>query len=440
MGNIMLYKDIGDRANIRVTLEYFLRANCEHDHEVGDVIFLQGSSISDNPVDLNEDGTLNDVNLDELVAEFEQQASLYNGSNRDGKFYNHAMISLRINETLTDKHWAEVLKEFQAGIGYEFDNSLFCAGIHKEKDNLHIHIAGCRVDNDGKLISKHNHYEKAQRVRDRICKKYGLTAPENSFDNMSDKASNQHIDYVNRVKQRAGDSLPDGKFSYIDERNAIRKKIKQIFANNKPATITDYVNGLNKLGVNVEAREGKAGECKGISYRLEGSEKSHSGSKVSPTHASWGALINLDRKGLSYKAERDNPALGLTPVVRARVKVTKKQVSRIKKVSLKMTVRRIGRVYYADIPFNSGSSILSEAVIEMVMKILKALFGRRNVEYYTPLELSQSKLESDPKNEKVYDTSDIQECMQAVEADTKFLINDTEDEDEAMAIHLANAA
>jgi len=412
----MIYKDFKDRANARGTLEYFLRANDEHDHEMGNVVFVQGSSISDNPISLNEDGTVADVNLDELVAEFEQQAALYVGTNRDGKFYNHSTLSLRYEDSLTDKEWGEVLEEFHTGMGYEFDNSLYCGGIHKEKSNLHLHIGSCRIDNDGKLISKHNHYEKAQKVRDRICKKFGLIAPENSFDELSENASNDHIDFVNLDKARGNKFNKD--YSYVEERNLIRSKIKQVFKHDKPVTITDFINALKQRGVNIEAREGKVGECMGISYKLKGSEKSHSGSSVSSSHASWGSLLNPQRKGLGYNPVRDNPSLGLSGV-RVKVKINKTQATTIKRLSLNVVVRRHREQYYADLAFRgSNESILAEAIIQMIMKILAAIFGGSYVDFYTPLELSQSQIVHDTDNEKVYDGVDIQDCMQNVDSDS----------------------
>ncbi|WP_350431391.1 relaxase/mobilization nuclease domain-containing protein [Shewanella sp. H8] len=410
----MIYKDFQDRSGIRATLEYFLRANDDHEHAMGNIVFVQGSAISDDPISINTDGTA-EVNLDELVAEFEQQAGLYVGTNRDGKLYNHSTLTLRYEDSLTDKQWAEVIEEFQAGMGYEFDNSLFCGGIHKEKKNLHLHIGACRVDSDGKLISKHNHYEKAQRVRDRICQKFGLTAPENSFDFLSKNASNDHLDFVSLDKARGNKFNKD--FSYVDERNLIRTKIKQVFEHDKPSTITDYVKSLKKRGVTIEAREDKVGECMGISYKLKGSDKSHSGSNISSTHASWGSLLNPERKGLNYHPARDNPTLGLTGI-RVKVKVTKKQVSTIKRLRLNVIVRRYEGQYYADLAFRCGDvEMLAEAIMEMILKTLALIFCGGYARTYTPLELSRSIIEHDTNNETVYDGSDIQQCMQNVMTD-----------------------
>jgi len=427
----MIYKDFGDRAGARVTLEYCLRANDQHDHTMRNIVFVQGSSISDCPITYNEDGTV-DVNLDDLDEEFEHQESLYKGSNRNGKFTNHCALSLTRSDTLTDSQWDDVIIEFQEGMGYEFDNSLYCGAIHKEKQNMHCHIISCRVDGDGKLISKHNSFERAQRVRDRICEKYGLTAPENSFDILSEHESNNHIDFVDRAKGRAGDSLPAGKFSYVDERNAIRSRIKQVFKYDNPVTITQYVKALKKRGVNIEGREGKAGECLGISYKLNGSDKSHSGSNVSSTNASWGSLLNPQRKNLNYKPERDNEALGLSLVVRARVKITKRQVKTIKRLGVTVVVRRYRGSYYLDLPFRSSRGVnliaLTEAILAAIMKVLKLLFGASEVRYYTALDLSRSRIEHDADNEKVYDAADIQYCMQAVEADAKLWAGDDDDD------------
>jgi len=119
--------------------------------------------------------------------------------------------------------------------------------------------------------------------------------------------------------------------------------------------------------------------------------------------------------------------------VRARVQISKRQVKTIKSLGLAVVVRRCRRDCYVDLPFRLGHGAdikaLTEAILAVIMKVLQMLFGIEEVRYYTALDLSQSKIEHgagkgeegdlESDQEKIYDATDIQACMQQVEKDAK---------------------
>lgn len=426
--NIMIYKDHKNRKSIRNTLEYMFRENPEHGHKMDKVIYLHGSSTACSPLTFDENGKVIDVDVTELVEEFEFQTSLYKGSARDSKFYNHASLSLQANEKLTTRQWEDAAKMLQDELGLEFDKSLYCGAIHLDKEEqLHIHLASNRVDINGKLISQHNNWEKAQKATKKICEKFALEVIPNSFDELLNE-SNDSIDLLNKRIKREGDKSFKCQFKDVDVRAKIRQTIAAVFNHDKPKTISDYANSLQKRGVIIKGIEGKIGECVGVKYKMPSLKgKYYSGSKVSATHASWGSILNPQRKGLDYNPMRDNPSLGLSGV-RVRVKVNKAHVSRIKRLKLNVVVRSYRGQYFTDLAFkNSNADLLMEAIMEVIMKILAMLFGGSYVDYYTPLELSGSKIIHETDSEKVYDGSDIQQCMQNVDSDTACWLDDGSD-------------
>jgi hypothetical protein len=426
----MIFKDHKNRSNIATTLEYVFRASPSHGHKMDKVTFLQGSSMSASPLIKDQNGRVIDVDISELVKEFQFQSQLYKGSARNGKFYTHTSLSIQNTESLSDSQWEEVGNLFQEKLGFFFGETTFCFGLHHE-GNPHIHIIANRVDNNGNLINQHNNWEKAQRACAEICKKFGLEIIPNSFDNIL----NENNDRTDRMKERIireGDKTPPDEIKDVDVRAEIRRTIATVFKQDKPKTISDYANSLQKRGVIIKGVEGKIGECIGVKYTMPSlKDKYFAGSKISSSHASWGSILNPQRKGLDYNPMRDNQSLGLTGV-RVRVKVTKTQVSTIKRLKLNVVVRSHRGQYYADLAFRSSNTdLLLEAIMEMIMKILATLFGGSFVDYYTPLELSQSKVVHDiGDNEKVYDGSDVQECMQSVDKDTACWLDEDSDPDD----------
>jgi len=397
-----------------------LRESSEHGHKMDKVIFLHGTSTSCSPLIFDDNGRVIDVDITELVEEFEFQTSLYKGSARDSKFYNHASLSLQASEHLTPPQWEEAAKMLQDELGFEFDKSLYCGAIHLDKkDQLHIHLASNRVDQDGKLICQHNNWEKAQRATKKICEKFGLEVIPSSFDELG----NQNNDRTDRMKERIirkGDKTPSGELIDLDVRAQIRRTIAAVFKHDKPKTISNFADSLKKRGVILKGVEGQVGECIGVKYSMPSlKDKYFAGSKISSSHASWGSLLNEKRKGLSYESFRDNQSLGLQPIMRARVTISKAQVSVIKKSRLNLVMRKVGRSACADLSFcfTKQSSDLAKQ-ITMMINLLKALFGAFKVEFYTALELSQSRIIDKGIVECVYSADDPQDCVKELTEDT----------------------
>lgn len=423
----MIFKDHKNRSNIVTTLEYVFRASPSHGHSMDDVTFIQGSCMSASPLVKDQKGKVIDVDIVELAKEFQFQTQLYKGAARDGKLYTHTSLSIQRTEKLTDAQWDDVGNSFQEKMGFLFNEATFCFGLHKNSENHHIHIIASRVDNEGKLINQHNNWEKAQKATKLICEKFGLEVIPNSFDNILNE-NNDRTDRMKKQILRKGDKTKPGELKDVDVRAQIRKEISAVFKHDKPKTITDYTAALKKRGVIIKGVEGKIGECIGVKYSMPSlKDKYFAGSKISSSHASWGSLLNPQRKGLDYNPLRDNSSLGLSGV-RVKVKVSKVKVSTIKRLKLNVVVRSYSGQYYADLAFKSSNvDLLLEAIMEVIMKILATLFGGSYVDCYTPLELSQSKIVHDTENENIYDASDVQECMQKVDSDTVCWLDDGSD-------------
>jgi hypothetical protein len=433
----MIYKDHKNRKSIRATLEYIFRESPAHGHKMDKVIFLSGSSTSSSPLVADNKGKITDVDVSEIVKEFEFQTSLYRGSSRDSKFYNHASLSLQANEHLTPEEWEEAAQMLQDELGFKFQNSLYCGAIHLDKENqLHIHLASNRVDINGDLISQHNNWEKAQHATKKICQKFGLEVIQSSFDELGNQ-NNSRIDSMKKRIDREGDKTPQGEIKDVDVRAELRRTIACVFKQDKPKCISDYANSLEKRGVILKGVEGQIGECIGVKYNMPSlKDKFYAGSKISATHASWGSLLSEKRKGLSYEPFRDNSSLGLVPVMRVKVVVNKAQVKTIKRLRLNVSMRRVGRETCVDLSFCLTKQARDMAKwIALIMRLLKMLFSNSTVSYYTPLELSQSSVINKKHVECVYHAENQQECFKHLAQDTELWRN-IEDESINMDVPL----
>jgi len=420
----MIFKDHKNRSNIATTLEYVFRASPSHGHKMDKVTFLQGSSMSASPFIKDQNGRVIDVDISELVKEFQFQSQLYKGSARNGKFYTHTSLSIQNTESLSDSQWEEVGNLFQEKLGFFFGETTFCFGLHHEGNNPHIHIIANRVDNNGNLVNQHNNWEKAQRACAEICKKFGLEIIPNSFDNIL----NENNDRTDRMKERIireGDKTPQEGLKDVDVRAKIRQRIAAVFKHDKPKTISDYADSLKKRGVIMKGVEGQIGECIGVKYCMPKSKNKYfSGSKISSSHASFGSLLNEKRKGLSYEPFRDNKSLGLQQVMRARVSVSKVQISFIKQKRLNFVMRKVGGSIYIDLSFclTKQSRDLAK-LISLMMNLLSEIFEFIKVEFYSALELSKSRLINIRAVECVYNADDLQSCLKGVIEDSEIWRN-----------------
>lgn len=428
----MLYKNLKCRATVRATLEYVFRENPVHGHKMQNVVYLNGSALSPSPLTHDSTDKVIDVNVEELTTEFEFQTQLYNGKGANNAPYDHSVLSLAPNESLTNTQWAQAAQILQDELSFSFDDTLWCGGIHFESRAIHLHLISNRVKNDGSLVSMYNNYERAQVACRKIEKMFGLRVVKSSHESIGEEDLKPHSHAKRHIPNN------NGMITDIEIRQLIRRGVKNVFKYEKPQTISDYVNSLKKRGVEVKAREGTPGEVIGLSYRMsKHSDKWYSGSKISSQHATWGSLLRSDRKNISYDSMRDNPALGLASVMRFCVKVTKRQAIKIKQKRLNFIIRELDKKPYVDFTFCSTKQARDIAkFIAMIMKILSLLFGKDRALIAEAEFLARSITVYQLSELKIYNVDDTQKFAQEIEKDTaNWRIEDNDDGFEAL--HLA---
>ncbi len=426
-GIIMVYKNLACRNTIKETLEYIFRESDAHNHKMQDVRFLMGTSISDSPLLLNKENQIEDVDVSELAEEFEFQKNLYQGRSKNGNLYDHAVLSLAPSETLSEEQWKKAAEKLQEKLDLKLKDSLWCGAIHLETDSMHVHIVSCRVTTSGKLVSMHNNYVKAQEVCRELEGEFGLTVVVSSDKKIGneDMTREEYFKSLNK----------NGDIKDVDVRKVIRQQIAHVFKHCKPKTISEFAEALDERGIDIKARQGAIGEVKGVLYRVKSlKDKWYAGSSVSSTHASFGSLIRSDRKNLSYEPSRDNPSLGLAPIFKMKVKITKKQLTKIKQYRLNAIVRKMDKEVWVDFSFCKSKKDQNMLKLNAaIMNLLSMLFGSKadlfqqaqqlnneisidvaSAEY---LALSETVYETDIT--VVYNCDDIQACAMNIDRDTR---------------------
>jgi hypothetical protein len=328
------------------------------------------------------------ANIEKMNEEMLVQSKLHLG--RGKMFCSHYILSLTESEKLNDLTWLDIATEYMEKMGYD-ETTVWTSALHQDTDNEHLHIVACRVKDDGSLVNDKNDYEKScNAVRD-IEKKFGLVKCEN-FDKTFTKEENNFIADERRMK------------GYVDHAKTIRAKIKSLYDEKKPSTMTEFVTGLKKHGVYVTivADDNKP---VGIKYSID-NEKWLSGSNIKKTRFTWANLKKVEE--ISYEPWRDNYALGLKPVKREKVAdptvvtlmlpAVDSQIYRMTKGGNENRVFIKTNDYkeqkYIEIQFvmrgfakskskakdceveNNNSNILT-AILKMILTIIAALFGKK---------------------------------------------------------------
>lgn len=350
--------------------------------------YIGGNRCCGSPLIYAANNKIIGVNIEEINEKMLLQSRRHLG--RGKMFCSHYILSLTESEKLDDLTWLDIATDYMEKMGYD-KTTVWTSALHQDTDNEHLHIVACRVKNDGSLVKNYNDYEKScNAVRD-IEEKYGLVKCEN-FDKTFTKEENNFITDEKRM---------DG---YVDHAKTIRAKIKSLYDEKKPSTMTEFVTGLKKHGVYVTivADDNKP---VGIKYSID-NEKWLSGSNIKKTRFTWANLKKVE--GISYEPWRDNHALGLKPVKREEVAdpaivtlmlpVVDTQIYRMIKGGYENRVYEKTIEYkkqkYIEIQFvmrgfakskskardgeveNNNSNILA-AIVKMILKIIAALFGKK---------------------------------------------------------------
>ena len=152
----------------------------------------------------------------------------------------------------------EIVDDYLKGMGYE--NNQFCAFIHKDTDNLHIHIVCNRVKFDGKVVSDSNEKYKSRAILTEMEKKYGFVQTKEA------KRSNYQSYKVSKNQFENKNLIEDEKIKYMREQ--VRFALKK-----HPITLESLKKLLSEKHIEVEiTKNGKGLEYMLGDFKIHGSQ------------------------------------------------------------------------------------------------------------------------------------------------------------------------
>lgn len=199
---------------------------------------------------------------------------------------HHAALSIKTGEKLTVEQWQEIAARYVEGMG--FKDSPYIAIQHRDIDQDHIHIVASRVNVDGRVVSEHNNYQRAEKLMRQFEVDYGLERVPLSRD-------------VSRAAPTRGEIETFNRTGELSAKMRLQSYVEQALKD--APTTAQFIEKLGRSGVEVLPNIQSTGRVSGISF-LHG-DQLMKGSDLGRGF-SWGGL---QKRGLDYDSKRDNKTL-----------------------------------------------------------------------------------------------------------------------------------
>jgi hypothetical protein len=199
---------------------------------------------------------------------------------------HHASLSAGENDQISVEQWQEIATRYIKEMG--FKDAPYVIIQHRDGKTDHIHILTSRVDVKGKVISDWKCKERAQEVLRGIERDYGLERTKSSRE-------------VERAAPKRGEIERFNRTGELSTKMALQGHVQDALKD--APTVTEFIEKLQMVGVDVIPYMGKEGRATGISFRkgkqlMKGSDLGRG--------FSWNAL---QERGLDYHQGRDRPAI-----------------------------------------------------------------------------------------------------------------------------------
>ena len=206
-------------------------------------------------------------NWDDVIDEF---IDANNRNPRCQKPLKHFVLSLPVDELLSEESWAKATEYFMQKLGYK--NARWISFLHNKKSNPHVHIIASRFDlTTNKVIPEWQEHTRAFEIVRQIEKDFGLTRLASPGDDMKPvKQPSGSYKMVQNNSQELSDKrkMPH-KNDIVRRLNAIHENL---FREDYKPSLTEWMLALREAGVGVQMSFTEAGKVKGITYRIKTQE------------------------------------------------------------------------------------------------------------------------------------------------------------------------
>jgi hypothetical protein len=199
---------------------------------------------------------------------------------------HHASISAGENDRLTVEQWNEIAAKYVEQMG--FKDSPYVVIQHRDNGLDHIHIVTSRIDINGQVVSEWQNKPRSEKIMREVEREYGLEQVKPSREVMRAAPTRGEIEMLKET----------GKLS---AKMSMQGHVERALRDDP--TVEEFIEKLERVGVEVIPNLQSTGRASGISFR-QGKEVMK-GSDLGRGF-SWGAL---QQRGLDYEPERDRPVM-----------------------------------------------------------------------------------------------------------------------------------
>ncbi|BAZ69405.1 relaxase/mobilization nuclease family protein [Fischerella sp. NIES-4106] len=214
---------------------------------------------------------------------------------------NHISLSFAPGERPDQQQLQEIVEGTLLGMG--FDNCLYFAATHNDRNHFHLHIAASRINIDGECVSDWWDKRRLEKVLRNLESQFNLTPVPCSWEVDYTAPSTGQKRRMMRERQEFELRLRDKPPSY----STVEKIQDAIDTTIQPEmTMTQFLEKLQAAGVETKVKVTKEGIIQGISYSTDG--VAFQARKLGRNGKAC-TLKGLLSRGIDFDLERDVLAL-----------------------------------------------------------------------------------------------------------------------------------
>jgi hypothetical protein len=169
------------------------------------------------------------------------------------KVVYHTALSIGHDESLTDKEFVNLAKEYLTQMG--FANSQYAIYKHTDRDHPHIHIIANRVSLDGKVVSDKWDYKRSENIVRSLEVKYGLRETKCSHEVQKASMSKGQVEFFRRTHA-------------IPVKKQLQIAVSDALSNSN--SLVGFEQKLTEYGVSLKLHENSNSKVFGVSFELDG--------------------------------------------------------------------------------------------------------------------------------------------------------------------------
>lgn len=233
----------------------------------------------------------------ETPQDFYQQLSATQQLNQRVQFpVSHISISFDPGEKPANQQLNQIVEGVLVGMGFE--QNLYFAAAHNDRDHFHLHIAASRINSVGECVSDWWDKRRLEKVLRGLEQQFDLTSVPCSWEVNRTAPTTGQKRRMMQEQQAYSQGQRD-----TEPQHPISDKIQDAIANAIAQTedFTSYVQALFLKEVQVAAKVTREGVVDGLRYEMAGVR--FQASKLG--HAQKATIPGLQRQGIKFNLERD---------------------------------------------------------------------------------------------------------------------------------------